>query len=412
MNQREERGWAGFVFLLCLPLACGGASKPADQVPGPAESRGGRASDAVEVPGVSLVTPGGAGGAASETASGSASRRQRTLTRAKAGAAVTPAPPTEGLVPYGLARGAESELDKRLLGADRAYADGRYQDAVKGYRAAAKMAPGDPAPIVGVVRASLAGSDVPTDYAARPKSWRAKAWLKELARALQLDKNYGPAWLETGRLQLILGLPNEALVALAISAKRLPGDAEAASALGVALLATGDSAGALVNFERAASLEPDNAERLSNLGTAYMMRGRVNPAIAAYERAVALTPDDSRAHGDLGTAFLGANRPDRAMPHLLRAVALSPKRATYRSNLGYAHQQSGQLEKAIAVYREALRLDPKLGSAWLNLGTALARQKKYADAEKAFLRAKKIDPTDPRVIANLKDLEELRRPTP
>jgi Flp pilus assembly protein TadD len=100
------------------------------------------------------------------------------------------------------------------------------------------------------------------------------------------------------------------------------------------------------------------------------------------------------------------------MSELRRAIALDPGRATFHSNLGYALQMQGMRNDAISEYQEALRLDGKLGSAWINLATLLARDPHTrADARAALETAKKIDPTDPRVKANLDELDALEKGT-
>ena len=98
----------------------------------------------------------------------------------------------------------------------------------------------------------------------------------------------------------------------------------------------------------------------------------------------------------------------RALSELRRAVQLDPSRASAHSNLGYALQQSGKVEPAIAEYREALRLDPKLASAWINLATALSRDPgTRREARAALERARALSPDDPRVKANLEELDAL-----
>ena len=119
------------------------------------------------------------------------------------------------------------------------------------------------------------------------------------------------------------------------------------------------------------------------------------------------------AHSDLGTALLAQNEIPRAVRELERAIALDPARATFRSNLGYALQIEGKLADAIAQYRESIRLDPKLASAWINLATALARDPKTRkEARAALEKAKALDPTDPRVKANLDELDALEKGAP
>jgi Flp pilus assembly protein TadD len=139
----------------------------------------------------------------------------------------------------------------------------------------------------------------------------------------------------------------------------------------------------------------------------------VADAIKEYEVEVRLAPDDARAHSDLGTALLAQSDFTRAIPELRRAIQLDPKRATFHSNLGYALQLSGKISEATTEYREAIKIDPKLASAWINLATALARDPRTrGEARQALKTAANLDPSDPRVKANLEELDALERGTP
>ena len=143
------------------------------------------------------------------------------------------------------------------------------------------------------------------------------------------------------------------------------------------------------------------------------MRGRVPEAIKEYEVQARLAPDDPRAHSDLGTAHLAQSDFTRAIPELRRAIELDPKRATFHSNLGYAMQLQGKVSDAITEYREAIRLDSKLASAWINLATALSRDPKTrGEARQALKTAGALDASDPRVKANLEELDALKKGAP
>jgi Flp pilus assembly protein TadD len=327
-------------------------------------------------------------------------------------AAVDSGPVAARRAPVGLARGSGDPADDELRAGDEAYQKDDLVAARRHYTRARTLAPRDPAPRVGLLRVRLGEASVPTDYAALPGDRRVRQLLDETGAILKLKADYAPAWLEQGRLWLILGDANAALKSLERAESLEPHDAETQSALGVAWLATGKSDTALEHFRRAADLDPDDPDRLTNLGTAYLMRGLVNDAVRAFERAVVLAPADARARGDLGTAYLAANRPDQAVAVLERAVALAPDRATLLSNLGYAYQSGGKLDLAIITYQRALGRDSRLGSAWINLGTARAKQGDYAEAERCLRQALKLDPSDPRALANLEELRDLRRTGP
>ncbi len=314
------------------------------------------------------------------------------------------------LAVQGLARGDGTAADRELETGDAALAISSFEEAARRYAAAQRLAPRDPAPLVGLARVAM--SEVSLAYGASADDARGREALSLLDRALALDEAYLPARFERGRVLLALGRADDALATLTRTARELPEDAEAQSALAVARLATGDTEGALSAFERAVRLEPTSAERNANLGTAYMMRGDVERAARSYETALRIEPNNARVHGDLGAAYLAIGDLKGAQKHLTRAVALEPERATFTSNLAYARLVEGKYEQALALARRATQLDPELGSAWINLATAEARRGNLRGAREALNRALVIDPTDPRALENSAELAELEAARP
>ena len=313
-------------------------------------------------------------------------------------------------VPFqGLARGAKTPADRALAEGDAAYQRADFVGAQKAYEKAVKLAPKDPAPLVGVVRSRLSAEHAPVDIAAAPGHAGLEQSVKDLEKAVQLDGKFGPARLELGRSLLVLGRMDEALAVLRKAIDLAPADAETHSAFGVALLATGVIESAAREFEVAAGIESSSAVRFKNLGTALLAAGKNVEAARALERAAVLAPSDARIQNDLGTALLTLGQTERALKYLATAVTRDPRRATYRSNLGYAWAQNGDLARAIVIYREALSLDDRLASAWINLGNALAKQRKFVEAHAAYDKALAIDPADPRVTAVIDELRALER---
>lgn len=302
---------------------------------------------------------------------------------------------------------AEAPAQRALALADAALQREDYAAAVQQYREARRLAPEDPAPLVGLVQARIGAWQIPTEYAGAVDESRLGSLFELLSQAERLDPSFGPLHLQRGRLWLMKGQPQAARAELELALDRLPRDAEAHSALAVANLALGDKGAALEGFRRAAELEPNTPERQANLGTALMMHGDVRQAITAYRRAVQFAPNDARAHGDLGTALLAGHDVDGAMPHLMKAHQLAPERATFMSNLGYAHQLRGELEQAVHWYQRAIERDKRLNSAWINLATARAQQRRFDEARRALDEAERIDPSDPRIPANRQELEQM-----
>ena len=319
---------------------------------------------------------------------------------------VPPKPVTIPLVPAG----EEGPYAAAIRAGDEAFEKHAIGVAEKSYEAARKLAPKRAPALVGLARVKIAKTGVALEFGAGKKNPGVTQAAAELARIAASDKDNGPALAELGRAQLLLGDADHVLPTLRRAGELLPEHAEVQSSLAIALLATGHVEEAVPAFRAAATLDKGSAVRHSHYGTALLMRGQVKQAIEEYELAARMDDGDARAHSDLGTALLADNQLERAVSELERAIAIDPKRATFRSNMGYAQQLLGKREKAIEHYREAIKLDDKLASAWINLATALAQEPKTrGEARAALQRARAIDPTDPRVIANMKELDDLER---
>jgi Flp pilus assembly protein TadD len=320
----------------------------------------------------------------------------------------TPTYPAPKPTTISLVSPANDACDQELKAGDDAFEANDLDGAQNHYLAAKKAGSKRSAPLVGIARVQIAKQNVAYDYAAAKGNKEIAAAAKDLKNAVKLDPTLGVAQVELGRALLLLGDAAGAIDALKKGVTLLPNEPEAHSALGVAWLATGHGDEAADEMGKAAQLDPGSAARHGNYGTTLLMRGKTQQAIGEYQAAVAIDDSDARAHSDLGTALLGDNQVTRALPELRRAIALDPKRATFHSNLGYALQIDGKTSDAEAEYREAIKDDPALASAWINLATLLAKDpKRRTEARAALEKAKAIDPTDPRVKANLEELDSL-----
>jgi Flp pilus assembly protein TadD len=306
-------------------------------------------------------------------------------------------PPRPATIPLG---------EGELAAGDAAFEQNDFASAKQHYLAAPKGV----ASQVGLARVRIAQLGLPLDYAAGQGNAEVVLGEKELSAAAATKPPFGPAFVELGRARLLLGEAEGAVTALREGTRLLPNEPEAHSQLGIALLATGHAADSVLELTRACELDPGSAARHGNLGTALMMAGRTKEAAFQYEARVRLDDGDARAHSDLGTALLGLESLDRALAELQRAVALDPNHASYHSNLGFALQRAGRIDRATAEYKQAIALDPTLASAWINLATVLARDPKtFPEARSALLRAATLSPDDPRVKANLDELDALQK---
>ena len=322
--------------------------------------------------------------------------------------AVVDIPPRPATI--ALSRASRGAADPHLDLGDAAFEKDDFAGAQKEYEAARKADEKHPGGETGLARTAIAFLDLPTDYAVAKGNKKLQVVAAKLDVICKKFEDFGPAWVEAGRAKLLLGDAAGALAALREGYRLLPNEPEAASALGVALLATGDAAGAEKYLARARDLDPGSSARHGNLGTLYFLLGRVPDAISEYDASARIAPNDAKAHADLGTALLASGDFRRAELELGKAIAQEPKRASFKNNLGYAFQSQGKLAAARAEYDAALAIDPKLASAWINLATLLAKSPATrGDARKALLKAQALDATDPRVKANLEELDALEK---
>ena len=339
---------------------------------------------------------------------------QVTMTASDAAVAPPPSaplpPPKPATTP--LASSANDAIDKELTLGDTAFEANDLPGAKKHYDAARKLDTTNkrPGPIVGQARVRVAVTNVPYDVGAGKGNAELAAAAKDLKAAVALDDGYGPAHAELGRTLLLLGDADGALAELKKAAALLTNDAEVQSSLGGALLAAGKKEESLAPLTRAAQLDMGRSERHGNLGTVLLLLGRVADAVKEFELQARLADADARVHADLGAALLFVPDLPRATRELERAVQIDPSRASYHTTLGTAYKQSGKNADALREYKEALKRDPKFVSALIGLATVLALDPKTrAEARAALKSAKAIDPTDPRIDANLQELDELEK---
>ncbi len=166
-----------------------------------------------------------------------------------------PAKPTTIRLASRAGDAADQELDK----GDDAFERNAFDEARTHYEAARKLAPKRAGPMVGIARVRIAKSNAPLDYGASKGNVEVTSAVRDLKAALALEKDNGPAYTELGRAELMIGDAEGALAALQRAAELLPGEAEAQSALRVALVAMGRKDEALTALQSSAILDAGSA---------------------------------------------------------------------------------------------------------------------------------------------------------
>ena len=146
-----------------------------------------------------------------------------------------------------------------------------------------------------------------------------------------------------------------------------------------------------------------------NLGAMLMARGNTAEGIAQYEAALQIRPQDATVNNALGAALLAAGEPDHAIPYLRAAAQNSLSYFDAHYNLGNALASEGDLGGAAEQFTEAVRLRPDDADAHANLGSALAELGHFAEAKAQFERALEINPDHALARENLKQLQNVNQ---
>jgi tetratricopeptide (TPR) repeat protein len=126
--------------------------------------------------------------------------------------------------------------------------------------------------------------------------------------------------------------------------------------LGMALLASGDAAGAVPEFEIVVKKAPRWDQPHLQLATAYARTQRLREAVTECEAVLETNPSHYGALLLEGIFLVLAKQPEAALPRLERAAALQPKAPEPRAYLGNAFAQLGRQTEAAREFGAAKQL--------------------------------------------------------
>ena len=187
---------------------------------------------------------------------------------------------------------------------------------------------------------------------------------------------------------------------------------EAMSALGQALLASGETDRALDLYRKATVLSPASPAVWLNLGGAYFSLGDYDRGPGELREVRGprrdLRPRLEQHRPGLSHEARPREEPaaaDQALGYFDKAIALEPKLAVAWNGRASVGLTMGRTGAAIRDYERAIELDPGLLDAYINISIALREQGRYAEALK-YLEACK-ERLYPRLAAA--DREEIDR---
>ena len=165
---------------------------------------------------------------------------------------------------------------------------------------------------------------------------------------------------------------------------------------GLRALQSGDAAAAVGYLRKAVEVDPDNPSPRHELATALSLTGDTHGAIAEFEETLRRSPTFTPAHYSLGVLLAANGRYTDAIQHLSAAVAQEPNDVRVRLQLGQALGRTRQFDKAMVQYQYALKLEPQLADAQFGYAMALVGLGRYPEARDVLREGAAAHPDQPR----------------
>lgn len=197
--------------------------------------------------------------------------------------------------------------------------------------------------------------------------------------------------LQHARHALETGRPADAERIAADILQANPGNREAAKVLGYALMMLGRNAEAVTVLETAARGGRD-AEADTALGIALRQAARTDDAIAAFKRAIKRDPSYPMAFYELGQTLAALNRLDEAIAVFRQGCAAGPTMVDMMARLGNCYLALGDRKNARQCLERVLNMAPGHYAAAEALGIVMMDDRDYAQAAVLFRAMVTADP--------------------
>jgi tetratricopeptide (TPR) repeat protein len=145
---------------------------------------------------------------------------------------------------------------------------------------------------------------------------------------------------------------------------------------------TGDFAGARGDLERAVELNPKLPDVYSYYGMALVRTGDGAGASEAFRKELDADPNDFNSNLELGVLLRQDQKLDQALMHLERALRLRPGDPGARFQIAAIHLATGKTDQARTELEQLVAKYPQFTEAHVTLATIYYRLKRKADGDR------------------------------
>ncbi len=219
--------------------------------------------------------------------------------------------------------------------------------------------------------------------------------LQAFSRKRPLDP---PMSLLQGKVYARTGRTGDAEALLQQVVARLPGNIEAADALGAVLEFEKKYDEAIAVYMPLLEGETESSYVRSRVGTLHLLAGRYQDAIQDFQRAQEIDPADTRSLLSLAQAYQGAGDTGAAIRSYERLIQKEPGNLEARFHRALLWQREGDTAAALKSYREIIDMASGRGAvtdreasvlalAYSQIGLVQMDARQYAEAAASFAQA-------------------------
>ncbi len=175
-------------------------------------------------------------------------------------------------------------------------------------------------------------------------------------RAIDVDPDDASAYVGLGQTLKLQSAPDEAIEALETALELEPGNADATYTLALIYLDTGDLDQEQEYLERTVELEPRNSLAQSRLADIYLAQERYPEAVRALRAALTGRQPVEHVHTRLAQAYYKMGDVERAENELRKEIIISPRSPSPHANLASLLHETGRVDEAIREMEKAIEL--------------------------------------------------------